>query len=70
MKRKALTGLSLLFLTIPMAAEVATPKRTIHSQPSWIVATPQVEVAITRRGGHMAPVTFFSDSDRPRTSTP
>ncbi|MFM7805640.1 MAG: hypothetical protein ACKPGK_14255 [Verrucomicrobiota bacterium] len=50
--------------TLP-AAEVATPKRTVHSQPSWIVATPQVEVALTRVGGHMAPVTFFRDSDRP-----
>ena len=39
--------------------------RTVASQPSWILATPQVEVALTQLGGHMAPVTFFRDSARP-----
>ncbi|MFM8357560.1 MAG: hypothetical protein ACKOET_03300, partial [Verrucomicrobiota bacterium] len=41
------------------AANPAPPMRTVHSQPSWILATPQVEVALTRRGGHLAPVTFL-----------
>jgi hypothetical protein len=62
---RARLALFLLSSSSLLAAEVATPKRTVHSQPSWIVATPQVEVALTRIGGHMAPVTFFRDSDRP-----
>lgn len=39
--------------------------RTIASQPSWVLATPQVELALTRLGGHMAPVTFYRDTDHP-----
>lgn len=40
-------------------------QRVIHSQPSWVISTPQVELAITERGGQMAPVTFFRDTARP-----
>ena len=47
-----------------IAADDAT-LRTFHAQPSFILATPQVEVAITQRGAHMAPVTFFRDSATP-----
>lgn len=36
--------------------------RTIHSQPSFVLSTPQVELAVTELGGHMAPVTFFRSS--------
>ena len=39
--------------------------RTVAAQPSWILATPQVEVALTQLGGHMAPVTFYRDSAQP-----
>ena len=39
--------------------------RTVHSQPSFILATRQVELAVTRLGGHMAPVTFLRDSAQP-----
>ena len=39
--------------------------RTIHSQPSAILSTKEVEVAVTKLGGHMAPVTFFRDSAKP-----
>ena len=39
--------------------------RTIHAQPSYVVSTKQVELAVTELGGHMAPVTFFRDSDKP-----
>ena len=50
-----------------MASAVAAdaPSRSVHSQPSAILATKDVEVAVTTRGGHMAPVTFFRSSDRP-----
>ncbi len=39
--------------------------RTILGEPSWILATRDAEVAVTMRGGHMAPVTFFRDTARP-----
>ena len=32
--------------------------RTIHSQPSYLLQGDQVALAVTRLGGHMAPVTF------------
>ena len=34
--------------------------QVIHSQPSFVLANEQVSVAITKRGGQMAPVTFKS----------
>ena len=40
-------------------------KRTIAGQPSWVVQTPEVELAVTQLGGHMAPVTFCRNTDRP-----
>lgn len=46
-----------------LAADVE--KRTIHQQQSFVVATKEVELAVTVRGGHMAPVTFFRDSAQP-----
>jgi hypothetical protein len=39
--------------------------RTIHAQPSFVVSTKQVELAVTELGGQMAPVTFFRSSDKP-----
>jgi hypothetical protein len=39
-------------------ASEAAVEREIHAQPSWILATDDVEVAVTKLGGHMAPVTF------------
>lgn len=39
--------------------------RTLHGQPSYLVASKEVEIAVTRRGGHMAPVTFFRDTSQP-----
>lgn len=42
-----------------------TPVRVIRGQNSAILSNRQVEVAVTETGGHMSPVTFFRDSDRP-----
>ena len=39
--------------------------REVHAQPSWILANDDIELAITRAGGHMAPVTFARRSDHP-----
>jgi hypothetical protein len=54
---------SLVLIASAVAADA--PSRSVHSQPSAILATKDVEVAVTTRGGHMAPVTFFRASDRP-----
>ena len=37
----------------------------IHSQSSWTISTPQVELAVTEIGGHMAPVKFYCDTKTP-----
>ena len=60
----------ILFLVVGAAIDSAAADedaslRTIHSQPSLVLTTKQVELAITRLGGHMAPVTFFRDSAQP-----
>lgn len=39
-------------------------KKTVFSQPSWIIQNDEVELTVTELGGHMAPVTFFRN-DRP-----
>jgi hypothetical protein len=58
--------------SIPMLALVAAvlsaadaPLRTVHSQPSWGIQTKEVELLVTQLGGHMAPVTFYRDTDQP-----
>jgi hypothetical protein len=42
-----------------------TTPRAFHSQPSVVLSTKEVEVAVTKLGAHMAPVTFFRDSEEP-----
>ncbi len=42
----------------------AAETRVVHQQPSVLLSNPQVEVAITHLGGHMAPVTFYRDSPK------
>lgn len=39
--------------------------RTVADQPSWIIRSRDVELAVTQLGGHMAPVTFYRGSARP-----
>ena len=39
--------------------------KTIASQPSWVVRSRNVELALTQLGGHMAPVTFYRNTARP-----
>ena len=62
--------LSFLGLAVVSAAPAAEGEEsrlvtTLHSQPSWVVRTDCVELAVTQLGAHMAPVTFFRQSDRP-----
>ena len=40
-------------------------RTTILGERSWVVENDQVKLAVTMRGGHMAPVTFFRDSPDP-----
>ena len=55
-----------LILTAALTALAnAGEMRTIHSQPSWIIGTQQMEVAVTETGAMMAPVTFYRDTDHP-----
>jgi hypothetical protein len=39
--------------------------KTIHAQPSYVLSSNQVELAVTLLGGHMAPVTFYRDTPEP-----
>jgi hypothetical protein len=40
-------------------------EKRIESQPSWVICNKNVELAVTKLGGHMAPVTFCRDERRP-----
>lgn len=57
-------ALALAFLPLLAAAEPAKVE-TVDSQPSWILESPQVRLAVTKLGAHMAPVTFLRDSGAP-----
>ena len=60
------TGCLLLAgLQAAVAAEPAATLETIDAQPSWRLSTKQVRLAITQRGGHMAPVEFLADTAEP-----
>lgn len=37
---------------------------TVAGQPSWVLASDQVELAVTQLGGHMAPVRFYRSTGR------
>lgn len=56
---------SILLLAPAILAAEEAPLRTIHAQPSWVIQAKTVELAVTQLGGHMAPVTFFRDTDQP-----
>ena len=58
-------NLPLIAATATAAAGDETPLRSFHAQPSFVVSTKEVEVAVTKLGGNMAPVTFFRDSAQP-----
>ncbi len=60
-----LMNLPLIAATAATALADEAELRTFHAQPSFVVATKEVEVAVTQLGGHLAPVTFFRDSAQP-----
>lgn len=58
--------LALLAVThVPGQSQDGGTKTMLHGQACFTAATAQVEVALTETGGHMAPVTFYRDSDKP-----
>lgn len=40
-------------------------EKEILGQPSWVIANDSVELAVTKCGAHMAPVTFYLNTDHP-----
>lgn len=56
-------GLISVFTTPGYSEDVIL--RNQYQQPCYVVGNKQVEVAVTENGGHMAPVTFYRDSDKP-----
>ena len=59
--------ISFAILATAMLDSIAAPVKslTVHSQPSFLLTSKQVQVAVTKLGGHMAPVTFFRDHPKP-----
>jgi hypothetical protein len=49
-------------LTTAVALADDAEQRIIAAQPSFVISTPQMELAVTALGGHQAPVTFYRDS--------
>ena len=60
-----LMNLPIIAATAAATAADETALRSFHAQPSFVVATKEVEIAVTRLGAHMSPVTFFRDSGKP-----
>lgn len=44
---------------------MGTGTKVIYGQPSWLLSSDQVELAVTETGGHMAPVTFLRGTPAP-----
>ncbi len=57
-------NISLITAVTATAADTAK-QRVVHSQPSVVIATKQVELAVTKLGAHMSPVSFFRDTAKP-----
>jgi hypothetical protein len=39
-------------------------KRVVYGQPSWRIASSEVEAFVTEMGGHVGPVTFYRSGQR------
>lgn len=58
-------NVSLIAATAAVSTADGAKLRTVRSQSGVVVATKQVEVAVTKLGGRTVPVTFFRDSAQP-----
>src|SRR5437763_1408689 len=59
------SGMTLLAVNAAWCLSAEPATRIEHSQPSLILSTPQVELAVTKLGGQLSPVTFYRDSSKP-----
>lgn len=48
-----------------LARGQSEPVASSFGQPSWVIRSADVELALTRQGGHMAPVTFYRGASQP-----
>ncbi len=56
---------ALVFVNNATADAQEVSEKTVHSRKCFVLKSKHVEVAVTEIGGHMAPVTFYRDSDKP-----
>jgi len=47
----------------PNKSKVESADKTLFAQPSYLLSNDQVELAITELGGHMAPVSFYRNTN-------
>ncbi|MBL8811061.1 MAG: hypothetical protein JNM43_12865 [Planctomycetaceae bacterium] len=63
--RMPLCFLLILFASAQTTNAQEITEQTVHSRKCFVLKSPSVEVSVTEIGGHMAPVTFFRDTDKP-----
>lgn len=66
--RRCVGRICLAWLTTVTTAVIAAddvPREVFHGQSCYVVRTPEVELAVTQTGGHLAPVTFFRNQPHP-----
>jgi hypothetical protein len=62
------TQLSLAIGAAVLGGLISSPAASTQTRSGlscWVIKSDQIELAITKTGGHMAPVTFFRDSGNP-----
>ena len=64
-KLKSWTNFCIATSVAMFASVQAADKEMRNGQPSWVIQSDQVELAITELGGHMAPVTFYRKDPTP-----
>jgi hypothetical protein len=66
MKRlSCITTIAIAWIASTLAPIPAAELENRHGQPSWVIQSDQVELAVTALGGHMAPVTFYRQDSKP-----
>jgi len=63
-KRWACLALGAFLPVHAVNAQGVARTETVSSQPCWVIENGTVRLAITHRGAHMAPATFYMDSER------
>lgn len=63
--RNIVLAVAALAISATPDAHAGPDREKIHKQKSYVIRTPEVELAVTQLGGHMAPVTFFRNESKP-----